>query len=555
MSYKTVFQNSEYRCTICPNRTFPKCHQVKTHLVEYHSGIGYVCPREGCDKIYRKRQTHQQCPVPPSEMQFFDERSGDVGKVAEEHLNLFKQHVLPTKWVEEHKRPNNYPGGLPPRAISPLPPDPEQLRPAMTYSRKKAEKRQRTNSKQETPSRDDKRPRTETSDEVDLGHDPMDITLLPGPSTSTSVLERHPDVHFDPPIQIESDENESIIMDIGDIMVTETNSDEQIPEIQSEITSEPKTEKQTNKEQISGTASKEQKVKSKDMERTVKKAKLTVKKYLEKTGAKPNNIVRKGGKTQPKYSKCGKAAKSSKTLKVKKNTGGEQTSDARKVNLKVSCETNLGDIREGENLHFTQSEVTIPGTLGRYLGDEDADPLPLESQPEVPLTFHMDKQECRLFIADNTRIRHPGSTQFLSAKTRETDVPINILENIRLSLLHHLQKTQEEAVVLRIGGKDFPTSMVTLRADPTSLLAVMLTAKSPFRPCAKKHFYLDRDPTHFRYILNYLRGGAHIESTTLPNDERSLMELLVEARFYMCVRLQEIVLAKLRKVTGSGALY
>ena len=172
-----------------------------------------------------------------------------------------------------------------------------------------------------------------------------------------------------------------------------------------------------------------------------------------------------------------------------------------------------------------------------------------------PNLKYMDEQECRLFIADNTRIRHPGSTQFLSAKTRETDVPINILENIRLSLLHHLQKTQEEAVVLRIGGKDFPTSMVTLRADPTSLLAVMLTAKSPFRPCAKKHFYLDRDPTHFRYILNYLRGGAHIESTTLPNDERSLMELLVEARFYMCERLQEIVLAKLRKVTGSGALY
>ena len=157
-------------------------------------------------------------------------------------------------------------------------------------------------------------------------------------------------------------------------------------------------------------------------------------------------------------------------------------------------------------------------------------------------------------------------------------------------------------------GKDFPTSMVTLRADPTSLLAVMLTAKShtcdislfrrelpifcpflrkspyenfiislyilyislfgnpdfpikiqkfpslfnhspylekeislfvfpsvshvcksPFRPYAKKHFYMDRDPTRFRYILNYLRGGAHIESTTLPNDERSLMELLVEA--------------------------
>ena len=63
--------------------------------------------------------------------------------------------------------------------------------------------------------------------------------------------------------------------------MTETNSDDQIPEIQSETTSEPNAEKQTNKEQISGTASKEQKVKSKDMERTVKKAKLTKEISLE----------------------------------------------------------------------------------------------------------------------------------------------------------------------------------------------------------------------------------------------------------------------------------
>ena len=96
----------------------------------------------------------------------------------------------------------------------------------MIYRRKRAEKRQHTSSSKETPSSDNKCPRTETSDEVDLGHDPMDITLLPGPSTSTSILERHPEVHFDPPTRIESDDaepggsNENIIMDIDDLMVT-----------------------------------------------------------------------------------------------------------------------------------------------------------------------------------------------------------------------------------------------------------------------------------------------------------------------------------------------
>ena len=69
----------------------------------------------------------------------------------------------------------------------------------MAYCRKRAEKRQRTSSPKETPSSDNKCPGTETSDEVDLGHDPMDITLLPGPSTSTSILEKHPGVAFDSP--------------------------------------------------------------------------------------------------------------------------------------------------------------------------------------------------------------------------------------------------------------------------------------------------------------------------------------------------------------------
>ena len=208
MSYKTIFQNSVFRCTICPNRVFQKCHQVRTHLIEYHSGTGFVCPREGCDKIFNKRQSHPNCSASPSEMQLFEKQSGDIGKKVEEKLQLFKEHVLPTKWVEEHRRPNNYHGGLPPHPISPLPADPEQLRSPLarvnpgkvdlTYSRKKAEKRQRQNSQQASPQAH-KCPRTENSDEVDLGQDPMDIILLPGPSTSPSILEKHPGLHFDPP--------------------------------------------------------------------------------------------------------------------------------------------------------------------------------------------------------------------------------------------------------------------------------------------------------------------------------------------------------------------
>ena len=64
-------------------------------------------------------------------------------------------------------------------------------------------------------------------------------------------------------------------------------------------------------------------------------------------------------------------------------------------------------------------------------------------------------------------------------------------------------------------------------------------------------YYIDRDGSHFRHILNYLRNGAPFDAEVLPDDRRTLLELLTEARFYMCQRLQEIICKKLEQVTGS----
>ena len=92
---------------------------------------------------------------------------------------------------------------------------------------------------------------------------------------------------------------------------------------------------------------------------------------------------------------------------------------------------------------------------------------------------------------------------------------------------------------------------MTLRADSESIFAAMLEPDSPFRPYGRNMYFIDRDSTHFRLILMYLRNGAHIDAGVLPDDRRSLLELLVEARFYMCQRLQEIICEKLQRVTGS----
>ena len=59
-------------------------------------------------------------------------------------------------------------------------------------------------------------------------------------------------------------------------------------------------------------------------------------------------------------------------------------------------------------------------------------------------------------------------------------------------------------------------------------------------------FHLDRDPMHFRYILNYLRG-----SDVLPSDYHSLKELRIEADFYMLFDLKKHVDKALARHPGS----
>ena len=74
-------------------------------------------------------------------------------------------------------------------------------------------------------------------------------------------------------------------------------------------------------------------------------------------------------------------------------------------------------------------------------------------------------------------------------------------------------------VVLRVGGVDFETSTVTLH---DGFLAALIKCD----PAGNK-YTVDRDPTHFRHILNFLRGAP-----SYPRDEQGVDELIAEADFY-----------------------
>lgn len=88
----------------------------------------------------------------------------------------------------------------------------------------------------------------------------------------------------------------------------------------------------------------------------------------------------------------------------------------------------------------------------------------------------------------------------------------------------------ENVLYLNVGGAYFVTRRSTL-LQSNSFFAGALQSSTE---CAE--LFVDRDPTHFRYILNWMRG-----SRVLPEDEVTLQELLVEADYYCIPAMVEAI--------------
>ena len=103
-------------------------------------------------------------------------------------------------------------------------------------------------------------------------------------------------------------------------------------------------------------------------------------------------------------------------------------------------------------------------------------------------------------------------------------------------------------IVLDVGGTHFSTSRSTLIKHPESMLGVMFSGRHDLETmqCKDGSFFIDRDGTHFRHILNYLRDGEEaIES--IPNSPDVLLDLFHEAKFYQLDGLTSLLKPILRE--------
>ena len=104
--------------------------------------------------------------------------------------------------------------------------------------------------------------------------------------------------------------------------------------------------------------------------------------------------------------------------------------------------------------------------------------------------------------------------------------------------IHSAYSFQGQVIDLNVGGTRYSTSRSTLTKYPDSMLGVMFSGRHDLETmkCSDGSFFIDRDGTHFRHILNYLRDGEDVIES-FPKSAEVLREILREVTYYQLENL------------------
>lgn len=78
-----------------------------------------------------------------------------------------------------------------------------------------------------------------------------------------------------------------------------------------------------------------------------------------------------------------------------------------------------------------------------------------------------------------------------------------------------LKSQQQEILTHNVDGILFQTTKTTLQADPSSILACLASTCKHGLSCKNFDFFLNRNPKHYGFILDYLRNNCKIIPSTL----------------------------------------
>jgi len=105
-----------------------------------------------------------------------------------------------------------------------------------------------------------------------------------------------------------------------------------------------------------------------------------------------------------------------------------------------------------------------------------------------------------------------------------------------------------ELIRLNVGGERYTTTRATLTRYPHSMLGAMFSGTLSTSIDEHGCFFIDRDGSMFRHVLNFLRSGR----LSLPADFNQLDLLAIEADFF---QVEELIKEISRLRTGVDGSY
>lgn len=571
-----TFQASTFLCKVCTDQYFPKRWMVLRHLQEQHSGFAYKC--NVCGRVLARATRHGTCSGKYQDMELVHRCTGQKGREAERLYKEYRMNQMPEQWEELFSAPTI------PQKVSPLPQSPPPIQSPVKSPSPDIRKR-----KLSMPDLDlavpAKKQTTSVNLDEDINWDPVEIQI------SEPVEERYLLEEFD--IQTR---NVYFASPVRTVQTTETEKKDQEEQCtKSKEAKEKEKSEETEKEDQEEKCvnSKEAKEKSEKIEKKDKDENKNVKNQQDpkEKGVKSKQVKdkselneKKDNTNEKEIIQPNKASEKEKSKEIskdskrkekshEKNKGKHQNEkDSKGKNKKPNKESSEESKEKRKEANNPLSDESIQDAATELSATNDIDKEKSEAKPsqgascetaissknkrsqalaEKPklVQISTELEENRDFYQHlNTNLR----LKFSEASELQPRDTVDVQAALRqhMQTLTALQRVQEKRVILNIGGQRFTTSEVTLRADPHSIFNLMFVEGCPLRP-SSRIYYFDRDPSHFRLILNYLRNGAHLDSCLLPHEKRYLLEILTEARFFCLEGLVRIVKERLKQTTGT----
>ena len=274
---------------------------------------------------------------------------------------------------------------------------------------------------------------------------------------------------------------------------------------------------------------------TKEKERTIEKENTVIESKEVVESCQPEKIERQKEESEEEKMERERLRKEKKERRAERKRQREAKQKEEESNRQIECEVNVQEeiMEEGE-------EVTSEELLRKQLRI-----LNKEERKRKREAKKLEGEQ----IAKRMREEMMMEEELNSIEKGEETEPIVTRKDIELEEIENeVQFTLADRITLDVGGRHFATTRGTLMNDGNSKLYTI--AKE-----GKKHYFIDRDGAHFRYILNFLRENCNLSMDVLPRENRYLLELKYECIYYKLEGLRRLVEARLDTYASLGLAF